>query len=947
MPECKRMMLTQKSSLTAEPERRRSPLRRFVTVGAGALLLGNSLLGVVSPTVVRAAGKQLSLSPSLITNGGFEKAADGWGWMTAGSAVAAGAVDTVEKHAGIQSFRLSANFDQTPNVYGRLFRTVYGLRPFTTYRIHAWAKGKAVGVAWIGGGPGWYHRKPFPARDFSWQEITTDYSTGAEAGDFELMVLVESHTGALWVDDIEMTEVSADAPRRDAAEQEARTSVGAERAHLAALRAQVAARPALRGDRYITLGLAVAERYLTRLNLSPEKRTQGGAWDHLQTEEVKSVLDETEKRIGATVTVPNTDVPPLGRGRAVLRDGVFRSNVGRGKVPYYFGGYGHFGAVASDLPVFPSLGASLIQQERGPSSSLGPISDTLLGGGRSMVDTLQSAGRSGMKIDLLLSPHYFPDWAAKQAPDVLNGNPGFLGFNIDHPVAQSVTQRHLRNLLTVIGREPALLSLCLSNEPIYSSSGRDKYSFPLWTAYLKRVHGTVESVNALYQTQYKRLEDVPVPPLGMPKETAARRVYYDWVRFNQAHFADWHRSMSDLCHRYAPGVPTHAKIMVFNTFEQGRVDWGVDPEMFCGATDIAGCDAYAFFRGDLLARFQRGDMLTPQIAATLPEDYAYGWQGDELFYDLLHSFSNQTVFNSENHVIPDGSPARHIPPEHTRAAFWQGGLHHQGATTTWVWEDSQDNGLAGSIYFRPANAYAEGCALLDLNRLSREVTAINGQTPHVAILYSPPSIFWEADYGGQVFRLYTALRFQGENVTFVSEKQLQSGGYPPVTRIILPHATHAADATAAALARFAHKAENKVVFVGTDNLAFDEYNHGRTLPAALAASVMLDGKPADAAGRTAFLRALRTALAEPGGKNAPPSLKYVGVDQFAWGIEYRAVADGKSLLVPLINFLPETQIVHLDLPGRTVATDLLSGATVDLTQIRLRSMEPLLLRIEK
>ena len=63
------------------------------------------------------------------------------------------------------------------------------------------------------------------------------------------------------------------------------------------------------------------------------------------------------------------------------------------------------------------------------------------------------------------------------------------------------------------------------------------------------------------------------------------------------------------------------------------------------------------------------------------------WTSDELFYDLLHSFHDQTVFNSENHLIPDGSPANHVPMAHTQAVYWQGGLHHQGVTTQWVWSE--------------------------------------------------------------------------------------------------------------------------------------------------------------------------------------------------------------------------------------------------------------------
>lgn len=94
------------------------------------------------------------------------------------------------------------------------------------------------------------------------------------------------------------------------------------------------------------------------------------------------------------------------------------------------------------------------------------------------------------------------------------------------------------------------------------------------------------------------------------------------------------------------------------------------------------------------------------------------WAGNEFFYDLLHSFRGQGVFNSENHIIPDGATSYHIPMSHTRSVLWQGGLHHQISTTIWVWETAADPSLAGSIYFRPANVYGAGRAMLDLNRLA-------------------------------------------------------------------------------------------------------------------------------------------------------------------------------------------------------------------------------------
>jgi len=325
------------------------------------------------------------------------------------------------------------------------------------------------------------------------------------------------------------------------------------------------------------------------------------------------------------------------------------------------------------------------------------------------------------------------------------------------------------------------MSYCLSNEPAYSNSGRDPFSAPAWHAFLKQRHGTIEKLNTLYQKNYKSFDEVPAD--GWKDDDIGRRHGYDWVCFNDQNFAGWHKWMGDVLRKEDPRVMTHAKIMIFFTLDADKLGWGIDPEAFCNATDIAGCDAYSMTVG------------VGPLDESAPNEYVYHWQVEEMGYDLLHSFRNQPVFNSENHPLPNASGAYRFPSRQARASIWQGGLHHQGATTTWVWEDPPaDPSLLHSIYYRPAYCWGQQRALLDLNRLSEEVTAINRAKPTVAILYSPASRYWEKDYGTSVRTIYTALSFLGDTITFVSEKQLAEGNVPKVQAIVLPHATHVTDA---------------------------------------------------------------------------------------------------------------------------------------------------------
>jgi hypothetical protein len=829
---------------------------------------------------------------NLVHNGGFENGGAYWQFTTSGGAVAGGEVDNSERHEGNCSYRISNKTAWGANVFGRIFQFVSGLQPYTTYKVSCWAKGRGNGLTWIGGGPGWYTRTAFPKGDFDWQQFSFTVTTETVADNYELMVCTESPTAALWVDDIRFEAVSVNKEKQDAVFAQMNASIGT-------LEKRVAAIPDNGSNAYIRLGKAVAQRFL---HFARDGRMSGG-WVNVQLEEVAQVLDETERIARGNSPVLNWMPPALGSVK--MKNGTFY-NDGR---PWYFYGYGHFNSVIEDLPNFPSLGASLIQDGRAGPSSMS-ADGTLGGGALSVLQGLDLAAQNGMKVDFLLSPHYYPAWA--MAPDVPNGNIGFITFNVFHPKAKDAIGRWAAATGDAIKTKPALFSVCLANEPVYNTSGRDPYTHPLFAAWLKEKHQSIAALNALYATKYKTFDDVPVPPCAMPADANGKRAFYDWCAFNKKMFADWHAWMGSVLKQHGVTAPTHTKIMVFQTLDRDKLGWGVDPELICRATDLAGCDAYAFTGGA----------------------YAYDWLGHEFFYDLLHSFRGQSVFNSENHLIPDGSPPVHIPMNHSRSVIWQDGLHHEGSSTIWVWQEGQGNGLDGSIYFRPANIFGAGRAMLDLNRLAPEVTAINHARPRIALLDSQPSIFWEEKYKGSIMSLYAALSFMGEPVTFISERQLAAGTAAKVDCLIVPNATHILDTTPAALRKFAAKG-GKILLVGDGCMARDEYDRPVPVPAY---PTMQQG--ADDRATAVVLRAALQPLQFA-------DLRDAAGGQPATGIEFRVVQFGQSVLVPMVNLQNTPQTVSFAKWPNQTAVDLLSGDSIDLHAVHVEPMLPRLLSVGK
>lgn len=840
---------------------------------------------------------------SLLSDGGFEQGGAGWQFLLSG-ADAKGELDGAVQHEGKFSYKITNKSGFAPNVYARIQQMVSGLRPFTTYRVSCWAKGKDCGQNWIGGGPGWLTRKGFPQGDFDWQQVWFEVDTGADPDDYELMVLSESKTEALWIDEVRFEPVKVDRAKQEAVYAEINLKADNLQQRLGKLQNHSHQKEEPASSPYIRLGAAVAKRFIDFAKGCETNGQMSPAWSRFQLDEATQVLDETEKLMQENPSLLKWQLPKTAA--VALKKGIFYE----GARPRYFAGYGHFGTVFHDLPDFPSFGASLVQDGRAGPSSMNP-DGTLGQGAMDILAGLDRAASFGMREDFLLSPHYYPAWA--DAPDLHNGNIGFLNFNIFHPKAMSTVQKWAAVMAEQIKTKPALQSVCLANEPVYISSGRDSYTKPAFAEFLKQKHQSIAGMNALYGTSYQSFDEAPVPPAAMPAGVPAQRAYYDWTCFNKKMFADWHAGLAAVLKSHGLKAPTHTKIMVFQAMDRDKLSHGVDPELMCRATDVAGCDAYAFIAGE----------------------YAYDWFGQEFYYDLLHSFRGQTVFNSENHVIPDGSGMWHIPMNHTRSALWQGGLHHQGATTIWVWEKAADSSLAGSIYFRPANVYGAGRAMLDLNRLAREVTAINTAKPRVALLYSQPSIFWEEKYQGTMRSLYTALNFMGENVTFVSERQLAGGTAPKVEWLIVANATHVLTSTPGAIAAF-NKSGGKVLLAGKESLSRDEYDKPL--------SPVIDYPTMDLAGDDrAIMTKLRQAM-------APLQLNELldGLTgQPAWGVEFRVVKQAGATLIPLINFNKETKKVKLPRWTKERAVDLLCGENVDLKTISLDPMVPRLLQISK
>jgi len=577
--------------------------------------------------------------------------------------------------------------------------------------------------------------------------------------------------------------------------------------------------------------------------------------------------------------------------------------------PVFFNGYGHFGSVRRDVEKFPDYGLNIVQVEFGPNSTITGETQESTQAIDDFERLLQRAAASNVAANLLLSPHYFPQWAYEKWPGVGGVEGGFIHFSVDAPETRSVLERHLRLTASLLKSKAGLHSYCLSNEPIYVNPSSDPNNARKWATWLKERYGTLDALNEAHRAQYASFEAVPVPVKDQPHAT---RLYYDWCRFNNERFAGWHAWMADVIHAQDPAVPVHAKAM--NTFFwQSYLGWGVDPELFCDCSQIAGNDSCKWY-----------DHGTG--------DWANGWQSQNMHFDLLRSCRGQPSFNSENHVIIDRDLA-HIPGAHIRNVLWQGAIHGEGASTMWVWERALDkqSDFAGSIMHRPECAEAHGRVALDLMRLAPEVTAFQRAPARLAVVYSIASLI----YGGteseaQLHRVYRALSFLGEKLDFITERQLAAGKAKQYRVIAAPGVTHLPQDALQALAQY----DGLVLTAGEGCLSRDDFDQPSTV--GLPKHVAALSKAND--------RELRDEIVKALGDSFPRRVivREADTKAEAWGVEWQSAPYADALLVNLVNYTQKPLTVLIDGP-QSAATDLLTGAPVD-RQVRLEPLEPALLR---
>jgi hypothetical protein len=628
-----------------------------------------------------------------------------------------------------------------------------------------------------------------------------------------------------------------------------------------------------------------------------------------------------------SITFPKTTGIVGGEHQLKVQGGkIVPGNPDQSARPIFLTGYGVFQRLRDDIEKLPTVGANLIQVEIGPTELFPrpevidrtPL-DRLLG-------VLNRAAKVGISVDVLISPHYFPEWMLVQEPALRRRRDSSVRYCIHHPRGIDFLRRYIRLVVEAIRHHPALLSVCLANEP-QNIEEPCEFATRKWHRWLKTHHGGIAGFNSTHGTQLHHFEEIALPDPFRPPED--KSLWLDYIRFNQEDHADWLSAMSDEVHAVAQGLPVHIKAttpMLLGRTTKPAV--GLDPTLLSRFTDLNGNDGYNFLPDSW------------ESVSQAQTEIVGGWQENAMGHDLQKSLNPAPIFNSENHLIVDRE-SRRIPPVHIRTALWQAAVHGQSATTLWVWDRAFDHGhdFWGSILERPDALESVGHTNLDLNRAAIELSALQGAPVDVSILSSVTAQVWDNHVPAVTEALYTALSFTGLKIGFVTERQLEAGYQPTSAVLFVPGNVHLSRHALKSLSRY----RGRLVFVGkNDLLSLDD--HAQTVPKIKVSSEVLD------VGEVTSWRVLWNKLnpclvrwaIEPEVKIRVPQ----GPPLF--GVEWRSVQrTHDEWLVNLCNYRRETVALEVVHKGQVVAAgDVLSGKQLP-SVITLNSLETKLVRFIK
>ncbi len=583
-------------------------------------------------------------------------------------------------------------------------------------------------------------------------------------------------------------------------------------------------------DQYCSMRLMVIERFLQYLPNDIKQYPDLGSYSQ---RDIRKIIDDERKRLNLIINGDISNQKTVNRIKEclpVINGGHFQQDViwSDGTVekdrPVYLFGFGHFHELRKEIEWLGKLGTNFAQTEIGPRGTLKSETEIDTPRINEYKTFLAKAYKSGVLVDLLISPHYTPDWAKSKYPKLYPHLGGFLRVNIFNNTVNNILSRHINTIVEKMGDEPGLWSLCMANEPVAFIWTQVPEIRSLWENYLKDKFKTIENANIKWNTTFADWSEVPAylqpPRTPFPQEP----VLFDWMRFNDQTFSKWLVGLSDttklaLKENGIQEKPTHMKA-IDRSLKQFDLIQGIDHYYLSQYFDMNGMDGGA-----------------SPAKVNSESNYAIDATQVTLHNIMLRSARMLPVVNTENHLLRDRDN-NDVLPGHVRAGMWLQLLTGQHGSTAWSWErrDNVDNNIFKGLFkYRPLQTEEYVRTGLDAMRLMPYIASLAEAKPEVGILYSRASLLRNQDSMAAFTSCVAAFNELGINYAIIPEQMLETDEFsrklPSVKVIILPGTTHVTDKALDGIDYFLkmgfHSNTAAAILIGNDVAKFNEYAQSR------------------------------------------------------------------------------------------------------------------------
>lgn len=563
------------------------------------------------------------------------------------------------------------------------------------------------------------------------------------------------------------------------------------------------------------------------------------------------------------------------------------------------------------------------------------------------VETIQNYARQGFKVNIMFHWGENDEVLEDLWPGITDYEANGVELDIDHPGARELILRFTEALMPVLGELDAIATWDMANEPFFSTDMWSPHTLDKYQHWLEESHGSIERLNAIWETGYTSFEKIPLPK-EKPRAECSPGEWYDRISFHNHRVTSFFGFFSKQIRKHIPDAKIHMKAQDNSSLGPmpAAVGHGIDREALTPFVQLHGLDTRPL------------PITEPRMAASNYDESYYGfhWLGQSFLYDYLTSLPpTRPIVDFEYHAfsinpirIPD------LPTTHASATLWLAHLHGMIGNMAWYWHRRYGPDpfldtwywklwFYASLSTQPVPAAEYFQTMLELNSFSQEVEALASVPDRpLRILVSKPSYIQDQAHIDALHRTYEGSSFHGLRVGFVTENMLARDGVPEDCRMILiPDAGYVSKAALEAL-KNAESEGIRLVRYGErkPNLNSHGFPHAPETVRFLEDNDVIEYTTAPE------LSSQIGRLLSPMTKELPIRVERIDRPD-AFGVMNRQTQVDNRQVVLLVNVLDHsTRIRMVSSQGKPVhGRDLLSGEIVDGTKISMPVQKVRLIQI--